>query len=212
MPFKNLSNCWNIFRACKPKQKDEICLNGNGLKTYKIRQSAAKPRIEERSETRRQELIIRFIITIFGKLKFTKGSLMNKKGIKEYRAWKAMKSRCYSPSATKGYYKKNGIEVCRRWKNSYKNFVADMGYAPSNEYTMERIDNSKDYEPNNCKWATRSEQSKNRGSFNKVFTYQGESMVLKDWARKFNIKYTTLYMRLYRSGYSFEEAIQSIKV
>ena len=50
--------------------------------------------------------------------------------------------------------------------------------------------------------------SKNRGDFNKIFTYKGESKVLKDWARELGIKYTTLYQRIYRSGLSFEEAIQ----
>ncbi len=131
---------------------------------------------------------------------------MNKKTIKEYRAWKAMKARCNAPSAKKGTYL--NIEVCDRWKNSYENFLEDMGKAPSKLHSLDRIDNSKSYTPDNCRWATQKEQCKNRGSFNKVFTYNNKSMVLKDWAKHFNIKYTTLYSRIYRSGYTFEQAIQ----
>lgn len=134
---------------------------------------------------------------------------MNKKTIKEYRAWKAMKARCNAPSAKKGTYE--NIEVCKRWKDSYDNFLEDMGKAPSKNHSLDRIDNSKGYMPENCRWATQDEQCKNRGSFNKVFVYNNKSMVLKDWAKHFNIKYTTLYNRIYRSGYTFEEAISFLK-
>jgi|LakMenEpi03Aug12_release.lakeMendotaPanAssembly.Ray.scaffolds.fasta_scaffold370484_3 hypothetical protein len=130
---------------------------------------------------------------------------MNKKTIKEYRAWKAMKSRCSSPSAKKGIYQ--NITVCDRWLHSYENFLSDMGPAPSNKHSLDREDNSKGYFPDNCRWATQSTQCSNRSTFNKVFTHNGKSLVLKDWARELNIKYTTLYLRLYRQGLSFEEAI-----
>lgn len=75
--------------------------------------------------------------------------------------------------------------------------------------TIDRINPNGNYCPENCRWATMQTQSENRGEFNKIFTYKGESRVLKDWARVFNIKYTTLYNRIYRSGKSFEEAIQT---
>ena len=125
---------------------------------------------------------------------------------KEYRTYKAMKSRCYSPSQDKGNYKKDNIQVCERWKNSFDNFMDDMGYAPSNKHSIERIDNSKNYEPENCKWIIVNEQSKNRSSV-KYFTHEGKTLILKDWARELDIKYTTLYLRIYRQGLSFEEAI-----
>ena len=67
------------------------------------------------------------------------------------------------------------------------------------------------YYPENCRWVTQDEQCKNRGTFNKVFTYNGESLVLKDWAKKLEINYTTLYHRIYRSNMSFEEAIRFTK-
>lgn len=130
---------------------------------------------------------------------------MNKKSLKEYRAWKAMKARCSAPSAKKGIYM--NIDVCDRWKNSYNNFVNDLGIAPSDKHSLDRIDNSKGYYPENCRWALQKTQCSNRGSFNKIFTYQGKTLVLKEWARQLDIKYTTLYFRIYRSNMTFEQAV-----
>jgi len=125
----------------------------------------------------------------------------------EYTQWKSMKSRCYSPSATKGKYKENNIQVSNDWKNSFETFYSDMGNCPIG-FTLERLDNLKDYSKENCIWANREDQSKNREDFNDIVTYKDKTMVLKDWAKELNIKYTTLYQRIYRSGLSFEEAIQ----
>lgn len=132
---------------------------------------------------------------------------MQRKEQKEYRAWKAMKARCNAPSVNKGNYKINNIKVCQEWANSYDVFLKDMGVAPASEYSLDRIDNSKGYNKENCRWATASEQTKNRGSFNRIYIIDGEAKVLKDWARTFGINYTTLISRL-RRGMSFEEAIQ----
>lgn len=85
----------------------------------------------------------------------------------EYRAWDGMKQRCTNPKA-RGYdrYGGAGITVCDRWMYSFENFYADMGDRPSSEHSLDRIDGSKGYSPNNCRWATRSEQQKNRPGFN----------------------------------------------
>lgn len=134
---------------------------------------------------------------------------MNKKTMPEYRAWKGMKARCYSPcNAKMGKYKELGITVCDRWINDFEAFYQDMGRRPSSSHSLDRIDTLKGYSPDNCRWVTQDIQCKNRGSFNLIFTYQGESLVLKDWARKFGIKYGTLWLRIYRNGLSFEEAIK----
>lgn len=117
---------------------------------------------------------------------------MNKKALKEYRIWRAMKSRCYSPSATKGNYKKNNIQVCDRWLHSFDNFIADMGWMPDASYSIERIDNTGDYCPENCQWIPRKNQPKNR-SITRWYMVNGQRMCLKDMARKFGIKYMTLY-------------------
>jgi hypothetical protein len=132
---------------------------------------------------------------------------INGKITKEYQAWKAMKSRCYSPVNKQTSYQNKQVIVCEQWKNNFDKFLEDMGKCPEG-YSLDRIDNNGNYEPSNCRWSDNSTQSKNRGTFNKVFTYAGKSMVLKDWAKELNINYTTLYQRIYRSGLSFEKAIE----
>lgn len=140
-----------------------------------------------------------------------KNTNKRKNGIitKEYIAWKAMKSRCYSPSNKDNNYQKRGIIVCDRWKHSFENFYNDMGKAPSKLHSLDRINNDGNYEPGNCRWVVSKIQSSNRSNFNKIFTLNGESMTLKDWSRKLNIKYNTLWLRIYRSNLSFEEAIKN---
>jgi predicted transcriptional regulator len=124
---------------------------------------------------------------------------------KEYRIWKNMKARCSAPSAKKGTYL--NIDVCDEWKNDFEQFYKDMGKIPEGNYSIDRIDNSLGYFKENCRWANAQTQCSNRGSFNRVFTYNGESMVLKDWARKLGIGYSTLHKRITKQKMSFEDAI-----
>lgn len=125
---------------------------------------------------------------------------------REYRIWKAMRARCNAPCYKDSLYQKRGIKVCTRW-NSFDNFIEDMGQCPEN-YSIDRIDTYGDYCPENCKWSSSEEQCKNRGKFNLVYTYNGETMCLKDWAKKLKIKYITLHMRLQRHpNLTFEELI-----
>jgi hypothetical protein len=78
-----------------------------------------------------------------------------------YQTWKSMIRRCYNSRHTAfRRYGGRGITVCDRWRNDFWAFAADMGERPSNR-SLDRIDNDGNYEPGNCRWATRSEQRLN---------------------------------------------------
>jgi hypothetical protein len=80
----------------------------------------------------------------------------------EYTAWQSMRYRCLNPRSKKyRLYGGRGITICERW-SSYECFLADMGRRPSAEHSLDRTDNDGNYELRNCRWATRSEQSRNR--------------------------------------------------
>ena len=81
----------------------------------------------------------------------------------EYNTWGNMKDRCYNPkNASYQYYGGRGISVCDRWRNSFENFIADMGLKSDPKLWIDRKDSDKDYEPDNCRWATAKEQANNR--------------------------------------------------
>jgi len=83
-------------------------------------------------------------------------------GTPEHKVWCSMIERCYTPThQSYRHYGERGIKVCDRWRD-FEAFLSDMGVRPSAAHTLERTNNDQGYFPSNCKWATRSEQARNR--------------------------------------------------
>ncbi len=123
----------------------------------------------------------------------------------EYACWSAMKSRCFSKShvSYEGYGGR-GITVCERWLK-FDNFLADMGFKPTPDHQIERINNNGNYEPGNCIWVTRKANCRNRRDT--VFmTVNGVTKSLQEWAEFLGVKSQTLWARRDR-GMSDAEAI-----
>lgn len=125
----------------------------------------------------------------------------------EFYIWGGMLGRCTNPNDP-AYcnYGARGISVCNRWLHSFENFLADMGYRPSPDYSIDRIDNNGNYEPGNCRWATRNEQANNRRN-NIFYNYDGVDYSLLDISMKFNIKPATFHRRI-TVGWTVNEAVE----
>lgn len=110
----------------------------------------------------------------------------------EYQCWLDMKQRCFNEeSQAYRYYGGRGITVCDRWRESCSAFLADMGPRPANA-TLDRIDNDGNYEPNNCRWASRFRQIANRRNTRRV-VLDGEEVSLTEacWRRGVDLKVVT---------------------
>jgi hypothetical protein len=125
----------------------------------------------------------------------------------EYGSWHAMVSRCSDPR-DRQYpdYGGRGITVCERWQVGPLPFIEDMGLRPSRSHTLDRIDNDGNYEPSNCRWATKIEQQNNRRVCLFV-TWMGETKTVTEWARDRGLNFTTLKYRL-NSGWPVDDAMQ----
>jgi hypothetical protein len=122
-----------------------------------------------------------------------------------YNSWRSIIGRCCNPNQ-RSYkmYGAKGVTVCARWRESFVNFLEDMGPRPEGT-SIDRIDNSLGYEPSNCRWSTRVEQSRNR-SFARKISYAGKSQCLAEWADEYQIKYGLLKRRL-SAGWEMESAL-----
>ena len=110
-------------------------------------------------------------------------------GTPTYRSWQMMRRRAsgFNPR----WY--SGVTVCDRWQ-SFENFLADMGVRPAGK-TIDRIDNSKGYEPGNCRWATASEQQSNKRS-NVILELNGKRQCVDHWAKELGIPKARIHKRI----------------
>lgn len=135
-----------------------------------------------------------------GKARTTHGQASGYTTTKAYRAWQSMKQRVFDPKV-KSYkdYGGRGIDMDPRWKASFESFLDDIGYPPTHEHQIDRIDNSKGYWPGNCRWATLSEQASNKRN-NILIEHRGEIRTLPEWCSRLGLNYDKVKRRYYLNG------------
>lgn len=160
--------------------------------------------------------ILRGRTTSCGCLRGTKDGEPKRHGTRLYEVWKGMRARCNNPNhdAYK-YYGGRGIRVCPEWDSyiTFKEWAYAHGYdkgAPKWQCTLERINPNKNYEPDNCKWVTMSEQNNNKRNSFKI-EYEGETHTLSEWGRIKGIPSGTIRNR-YLSGHPLDEVFSKEKV
>lgn len=123
----------------------------------------------------------------------------------EYRIWCMMKSRCYRESDV--HYKAyggRGIEVCERWRDSFVNFMEDMGPRPA-RHSLDRIDANKGYSSDNCRWADHKRQARNKRN-NRRITAFGKTQCLADWQDETGVQAGLVSVRI-KLGWTPERAL-----
>lgn len=122
-----------------------------------------------------------------------------------HHRWRTMLDRCSNPNATQYKdYGGRGLSVCKEW-HDFAKFFADMGHPPRGG-TIERKDNDGIYCKDNCYWATRREQARNKRT-NKIIEYEGRSQTVTDWAIEKGISPRTLFNRLFRAKMTVKDAL-----
>lgn len=133
--------------------------------------------------------------------KKTHGGSVSRKNIepekyRTYTIWQAMKRRCYLET-DKNYhrYGGRGIKVCDRWLDSFESFLEDMGIPDDIGLQIDRINNDGNYEPSNCRWATRFEQARNKSN-SRIVEHNGKSLTISQWEEITGVKRETIAQRL----------------
>lgn len=124
---------------------------------------------------------------------------------KEYSTWRGLFVRCYDKNAPNyPNYGALGITVCDRW-HRFENFYADMGDRPTPGHSIDRIDVDGPYSPENCRWATETEQQRNKR--NTVWVeWNGERLCVRDWEDRLGFPKEVIYHRL-KKGWPVERAM-----
>ena len=139
--------------------------------------------------------------------RFTKhGHSIKTQVSKIYTVWQSMIQRCVNSNDTAYYnYGERGITVCKRWRNSFENFLKDMGKPPEG-YQIDKIDNNGNYCKENCRWSTPKENSRNRRD-NHLITHDGKTQCVAEWAEEYDINYNTLYGRIFIRNWPIKKAL-----
>lgn len=129
---------------------------------------------------------------------------------KLYSVWGHMKQRCYNPNnpAYRIYGAENKI-ICEDWQTfeGFEKWAIEHGYKENLQ--IERIDNTKGYFPENCKWATRKEQSNNRRT-SRMITYRGRTQTLQMWVDELHLNYAMVYNRIFVLNWSVDKAFATV--
>lgn len=127
-------------------------------------------------------------------------------GTPTFTSWVEMRRRCRNSNHKRPDYKNyagRGISYCSEWE-SFSSFLNDMGERPENT-TLERVDNNKGYSKENCIWANRKSQERNKRT-NRVFSIDGKMMTVVEISEKYGVNYYTLHSRI-RRGWDILKAI-----
>jgi hypothetical protein len=124
---------------------------------------------------------------------------------KEYTCWKNIKTRCNNPNNNRyPEYGGKGIKVCEEW-NTFEQFYSDVGPAPTHNHMLGRIDVTKDYNKDNCKWLTFAEMGNHKAN-TKRYKCNSLDLTVSDWAVKTGLSRSTIASRL-RAGWPIEQAL-----
>lgn len=124
----------------------------------------------------------------------------------EYIIWQGIKARCLkSSSPSYSNYGGRGITICDAWRDSFEGFLADVGHRPGPDLTIDRIDTNGNYEPGNVRWATQTEQGRNRRD-NRLLTLNGVTHCVAEWAEITRMSTMCIKARL-RQGWSDERTL-----
>lgn len=193
-----------LIRKNGKKRKRYLCLCVCGNQTIVLRDNLLKKNTISCGCYRMEQILK--AATIHGY------SSKNSENSETWYIWKGMLRRCYDPKHKHySYYGGRGIKVCRRWRESFDSFLKDMGKRPD-KLTLDRFPQKDgNYEPNNCRWATRKEQANNTKNNHMIWNgWQNKLQTVMEFCEYYEIPSTSFY-RLYKKGLQPEQIMERYK-